>query len=397
MKVYFYRYGSVCEPDILEAFEKLGLSVKQEIAELKRKDLVPAEVVKIVSKGLQNEPCDFVFSVNFFPALSEVCRIFNIPYLSWTVDSPVLELYTLSVRNSCNKIFLFDRAQYEEVRALNPAGAFYLPLAANPDQRDKAIGAASSSQRENFSHDIAFVGSLYLEKSPYDKLNKSKVRPELLGFMDGLMASQELIYGYYLPDEVITDETADEFASLCDNFRPGFSTLHDTDYLTNKVLLSQFFLGNAITARERIHIAAMLGDKLDIYTASDTREIKGVRNRGLAKSLEEMPVIFNQSKINLNLPTRAIRTGVSFRVFDVLSCGGFLLTNYQEDLGDLFESGRDLVSYGSKEEIESLAEYYLSHEKERKEIAHTGYETIRAHHTFVIRMEQMLKTAFAPS
>ena len=397
MKVFFYRYGSVCEPDIIEAFNELGLDIVQETKEITLKDLIPSEVVKLVSSRLQNEMCDFAFSVNFFPALSEVCRIYNIPYLSWTVDSPVLELFTESIKNNINRIFLFDKAQYREVKALNPACAFHLPLAANPVTKDKVTGSTSDSLKKRFANDVAFVGSLYTEKSPYDRLDKRKVPKDMLGFMDGLMASQELIYGYYLPDEVITDELAKRFASHCKYFRPQFSTLHDTDYLTDKILLSQFYIGNAITARERVHLAARLSERLDIYTASDTSKIPRVRNKGTVKTIEEMPLVFSESKINLNFPTRAIRTGVSFRIFDVLSSGGFLLTNYQEELSELFEAGRDLDAYGSPEEMEQLISYYLSHEKERKEIARNGYETVRAHHTFTIRMEQMLKLAFAPA
>ena len=32
MKIYIYRYGSICEPDIIDSFKKLGLDVHEELS-----------------------------------------------------------------------------------------------------------------------------------------------------------------------------------------------------------------------------------------------------------------------------------------------------------------------------------------------------------------------------
>ena len=45
--------------------------------------------------------------------------------------------------------------------------------------------------------------------------------------------------------------------------------------------------------------------------------------------------------------------------------------------------------------MEDLAEktgYYLEHEKERREIAHNGYEKVKQHHSYVNRIETILET-----
>ena len=34
MKIYFYRYGSICEPDVIDSFKRLGLDVDEEIIEM---------------------------------------------------------------------------------------------------------------------------------------------------------------------------------------------------------------------------------------------------------------------------------------------------------------------------------------------------------------------------
>lgn len=172
MKILFYRYGSICEPDIIDGFCELGNEVVTITEEIYNKKLLPSEGVALLNEALQKASYDFVFSINFYPFISEVCNIFQIRYLCWTVDSPVMELYSDSIRNPWNRIFLFDRAQYNEFSRYNPSCIFHLPLASNPTRWKKVISSATDDDISRFSGDISFVGSLYTEKCPYDRLKK---------------------------------------------------------------------------------------------------------------------------------------------------------------------------------------------------------------------------------
>ena len=107
-----------------------------------------------------------------------------------------------------------------------------------------------------------------------------------------------------------------------------------------------------------------------------------------------MPIIFHQSKINLNLTAKSIRSGLSLRIFDVLGCEGFLITNYQAELPEHFNIGEDLEAYTSLDDLIGKCEYYLSHDKDRQEIAHNGFEKVKKYHTYDIRLTQMLEIAF---
>ena len=49
MKILFYRYGSICEPDIIEGFEELGIEVSQITEEITNKNLVFGDSARIVS------------------------------------------------------------------------------------------------------------------------------------------------------------------------------------------------------------------------------------------------------------------------------------------------------------------------------------------------------------
>lgn len=103
-----------------------------------------------------------------------------------------------------------------------------------------------------------------------------------------------------------------------------------------------------------------------------------------------MPQVFAHSKINLNMTCKSIRNGIPLRVFDVLGCGGFLLTNYQNDLSECFTIGEDLDIYTSPDDLLSKCEYYLSHEKERIEIAENGYQKVLNHYTYEKQLQKIL-------
>lgn len=398
MRALIYRYGSICEPDIIDGFKELGIEVFEIDIEIHDKIVLPIQTVEIVSKYLQDNPVDFMFSVNFYPALSEVCNIYHIRYFSWTVDSPVLEIFTKSISNEWNRTFLFDRAQYNELIGYNPDRIFHLPLAANPEKMrcriEKTTGkafsiAASGSNR--YSHDVAFVGSLYSEKCPYDEIHG--LSDYTKGFLQGLINAQKNVYGYYFIDEILSEDVISEIKSHVSNF----DRLKDYEnYITDKIIASQFYIASKITTSERQELFKKISEKLDthIYTASSTEMMPKIHNHGTCSTLNEMPVIFNSSKININTTAKAIRSGIPLRVFDILSCGGFLISNYQQELTEFFTPGQDVVMYSSIDECEDLCGYYLQHESERREIAENGYDTLCKYHTYKIRLAQMITTGF---
>lgn len=78
MKILFYRYGSICEPDIIDGFCELGNEVVTITEEIYNKKLLPSEGVALLNEALQKASYDFVFSINFYPFISEVCNIFQI-------------------------------------------------------------------------------------------------------------------------------------------------------------------------------------------------------------------------------------------------------------------------------------------------------------------------------
>lgn len=390
MNVLFYRYGSICEPDMLSTFMEFGFQVTEITEEVKNKNFTPEQGVNLVSRILMDQPHDFVFSINFYPFLAEVCNILKIRYLCWIVDSPVTELYAASIRHPWNRVFLFDRVLYEEIAPMNPAHIFYLPLAVNTEQKQAVIAAASEKEKMRFQSDITFVGSLYTEKCPFDQFRQDGGFLE--GYLQGLIEAQLKVYGYYFIDAVLTEKIIQDFKENT----PDFLSLPYADARTDRMLVSQYYIASRITALERQRMLSAVSKifAVQLYTGSDTSLLPGLHTRGFAKTLTEMPLIFHQSRINLNMTAKSIRSALPLRIWDILGCGGFCMTNFQAEIPDYFAVGEEIETYSSQEELLEKCAYYLEHERRRAEIAQQGYEKVRNCHTYPIRVSRMMEQAF---
>ena len=64
---YIDRYGSLCEPDIIDAFKRIGLEIVEESAEIYNKSIIPSESAALASSVLTKGGFAFAFTINFFP------------------------------------------------------------------------------------------------------------------------------------------------------------------------------------------------------------------------------------------------------------------------------------------------------------------------------------------
>lgn len=387
MTILFYRYGSICEPDIIDAFRQLNITVAEQTAEMTDKQLAPSKCVELVSHDIENYQPVFVFSINFFPAVAEVCHIYKIPYLCWTVDSPVPELFSPALKHDTNRIFMFDRAQAEYFGRFNPSCCFHLPLASNTARYDAVISSITKEDYARFSSDISFVGSLYTEKNPMRSL--SPLPEYTQGFINGMVDASLQIYGYNFMEEVLSDDIVAQIKTASPDFYSPVNPVTPSD----RYIAAHQYLGIHTSEAERIRTLNLLAQyfNVDLYTRSDTSTLRNVHIHGGVKTHTEMPKIFHLSKINLNITIKPIQTGLPLRIFDILGCGGFLMTNYQEELPELFEVGVDLEAYSSMEELVDKCAYYLEHEDERKQIAVNGYRKAKERYSYTQRIIEIIK------
>lgn len=384
MNILFCQHNSICEPGILHAFKNLGHTVSFTPTTFSHPD-TDESYTNLLAGLLSSGKYDIVFSVNFVPVISEVCERYHTPYFCWIVDSPVLQLYSASLYNLCNYIFIFDHTLYSEFYLKNPNHIFYLPLGCDIELFESIT--PSPEEHAKYDCDVSFVGSLYSEKCSFNSIYP-KLPDYLQGYFDGILNAQLLVYGYNFLYDVLSPELMDLLTPLLHiTPAPGYD-------LDQKLLLGNLLLNPKCAELERIRLLNAVGQQfsLNLFTESDTSKLTHVNCRGPVSSLDGMPKVFKCSKINLNLTAKGIQSGASLRIFDVLGCGGFLLSNYQSELPELFEPGKELVLFESQADLLEKIAYYLKHEEERQEIARNGYEKVKRSFTYTTQISTMLKT-----
>lgn len=386
MEILFYRYGSICEPDMIQAFRQAGLTVLEDTTEITSKAISDADRLLSVEQTLKEKHPLFVFSINFYPVIADICHAYRTLYLCWTVDSPVPELFSASVRHETNRIFLFDRAQYEAFAPYNPNCMFHLPLASCTERFDMVTASVTDKDRADYACDISFIGSLYSEKNPLNAL--TTLTDYTKGYIQALVEASLKVYGYNPVEDALTETVISDIKQN----DPSFFSLKKSVANPDRYVAAHSYIGMEIAQTERIRTLNQLAQHfaVDLFTQSDISALKNVRTHGGVQTLTEMPKIFHLSKINLNMTIKPIQTGLPLRIFDILGCGGFLMTNYQSELTEYFDIGVDLEAYSSMDELLDKCAYYLTHEDERRQIAANGYEKVCALHTYPHRVKEMI-------
>lgn len=371
MKILYYYWNENNKEDCVDALTRLGHSVEVWAHPI-RNHADDQEFAASISDKLAKTTSDCIFSFNYFPALSEAALKHGIPYVSWVYDSPHSTLESVTLGNACNHVFVFDYALADRYRSEGFETVDYLPLPVNVARLDELTGKNNGNTPIKFSHDITFLGSLYDNDSIfYDQI---KYLPDYLkGYLDALITAQELIYGMDLASQMMTPEICNELGKYVQaDLGKGFRNARD-EIFRNMVR-------KKVTQIERKDLLCLLGERFSLDLYSGSKPPKEIRSRylGTADYFSEMPKIFYSSKINLNISLRSILTGIPLRVIDILGAGGFCLTNYQAELAEYFENGRELVWFESPDDMLDKAEYYLSHEEERIQIAANGHEAAQS-------------------
>ncbi len=331
---------------------------------------------------------DMVFSFDFYPNISIVCQEHGIPYVSWVFDCPHYPLDSRYTCNPVNRIYVFDKVLYNNMRKKGVETVRYSPLGVNElrllglcQKLDDETGG-----RVSYQHDVCFLGNLYdNEFNFYDQVDT--IPPSLKEYFDKIIESQENEFGkdYFTDESIVPADKIKELLKYVDFENTG---RFDIDYEN----VIRDILRKKVTVNERHKILEELGQKFDtvLYTMPGAAEIPGVANLGVASYMDKMPRIFHRSKVNINITLRSILSGVPLRVMDILAAGGFLLTSYNPEIAEYFVDGQDLAIAKTPKEMLEKTSYYLEHEKERQQIARSGQKKVFELFSYTGLLEKIL-------
>ena len=82
MNILLYRYNSICEDAVIRGLRELGHNVAEVTLEMENKSPSGNEILSEVREAVEKNNTDIIFSINYYPVLSEICRVFKILYFS---------------------------------------------------------------------------------------------------------------------------------------------------------------------------------------------------------------------------------------------------------------------------------------------------------------------------
>lgn len=370
MKLLIYEWNSYLQYDLYEICKefKIEFDVFTWKFENKNQD---EEFSAWFRNNIDVNRYDALLSVNYYPILSEECALKNLKYLAWCYDAPLnVERIEETLGNEINSVFLFDRAQYSNYYSKGYRTVYHLPLGVNRTRLGNL--QITHAQRANYSADVAFVGRLYESEiqgivAPMNDYSK--------GYIKCMMDMQSQIYGYFLLEDGITEEFIKNVNQQYREANP------ETKLVLNKEALL-FAMASEITRKDRLILLNLCGKRYDtrFYSCDDSPLLENVKKCGPLDYVKEMPQMFACSKINLNPSLRIIKTGIPMRALDIMGAGGFLLSNWQEELVEFYENEQEMVVYESYEDAVAKIDFYIKHEDLREKIAQRGrIKTLEQH------------------
>lgn len=348
---------------------------------------VSADFMEAAEKCFGGQEYDFCYSYNYYPLMAQVCKNHNLAYISFVYDNPQVKLYSYTVTYPTNYIFVFDSSLVDSFRSNGISTFYYMPLPVDGMKIQNLLKKPYDKKR--LTAEVSFVGALYNEEHNFmDRLNG--ISDYTKGYLNAIMTAQSKVYGYNFIEECLTE-------TILQDMQNQIKYMTNVDGVeTLSYVFSDYIINRKLTSIERIQLLSAVAERfpLKLFTLNSQAVIPHAINMGIADYFHEMPYVFHNSTINLNISLRSIKNGIPLRCMDILGCGGFLLTNFQSDFLRHFTPDQDFVYFENEHDLIQKVDFYLSHDEIRREIAESGHEKVLKYHNFDIIFDQILETVF---
>ncbi len=327
----------------------------------------------------RQNPFDLAVFLNATPATfgaqSDLAR-FPLRKAAWFVDNPRRYGYAKEDFADCDVLGVFDRTYIPFLRERSTGNVVEIRTGFGLDP------AWARSVDEFCNVDIGFVGELGTQSFLPLEAGFLRLDPFLVDTVNRLLKEIDIRQPVHLAP--LVEET---FLKMGWPYRGAL-----VEYLENK----------AAALRRRYYLDALAGRGLVVFGGEEWRDDPSAGplracygGRRLVYG-PELASLYASAKINVNIFHVQCAHAPNPRVYDVLACGGFLLTSDAPGLADEFEDGRDLVVFRSRDDLLEKASYYLARPHERKAIAAQGQKRALASCGYHDRM-QILLSAFTDS
>lgn len=325
-----------------------------------------------------------VFAINHLPGLPEIVEQLSaeLPGLHldvWEIDPATAPIQAPTRPVPHTTLYTWRHAQVPVFQAKGYRST-WLPLGSDPEWRHPRT--LSAEEQSFYGAPVTFVGrSMLLEARRY--------QPELIRRIAQVLGDPEeaaRIVAQILRAQRETPEVY-RIPALLHDAVPGLPAPQAGE-------ADPVQLGGELAAAEfRLTVVANLG-RYGAHVWGDegwkSVERHGVRWRGPAGHQEQVPRIYSNGGIHVDIGRLYQLDIVTLRVFDVLACGGFLLAQHNDNLAQMFVLGEEIDSWRTISELRAKIEYYLERPELRRRIAAAGRARVLRDHTVQQRVRRML-------
>lgn len=224
-----------------------------------------------------------------------------------------------------------------------------------------------------------------------DSCNLYAKRREFVFFLDNELPVYDEIFSF----SKVTTRFFKETKNLNASFLP-FGANNTASKSLNNQFLDVLFIGSCDL--RRIFMLEHIKEKVTIFGDRWQRNYPLIsdvlRSKIKDQSIwgEALHSQLFSAKIVLNI-TRShfygAETGINLRIFEALAAGCFLLTDYCEELEELFVIGEEIEVFRSASELAEKVDFYLNNPEKRLAIAKRGHEQFLNKHLWIKRAETL--------
>lgn len=319
--------------------------------------------------------------------LMDLINRLELPFISWFVDNPHLILYSYEgLTSPFLHIFTWDLDNVPSLKARGFSNVYYLPLGTDaarfhPSNKEKIISPKWKS-------DVSFVGN-----SMIDKVQKrldacslpQKFYEDFFALAKNFIQSPKRIAEKY-----ILEDGKKNFPALIEHYQEVFDTEEKLAFETGMTWEATRVYRLDCVKQILDFYPLLVGDNgWNVFLEGEKRPW---RWHEPINYYDKLPYFYPHSTINFNCTSMQMKGASNQRILDVPAVGSFVLTDYREQMENMFDIGEEIICYKNKEEIPELITFYLSHDKEREQIIRKGRERVLKCHTWTHRMDEIIRT-----
>ena len=139
----------------------------------------------------------------------------------------------------------------------------------------------------------------------------------------------------------------------------------------------------AVAARCELHTWGTFDPHVDAGSALRRHSHGAVWGGAMFQALADSRVTLN-CHIDISGPYAN-----NMRLFEATGVGTLLITDVKLNLGEMFDVGREVITYSSPEECAEQVDHFLSHDDERRQIAERGQVRTLSEHTYAARTREL--------